>query len=120
MRETAATIGLETQMSASDPSRDYIDRMEPQSIVERQILRWDERRAEIFGRIASTEAQISIVERSLEALSEPQRDVIDLRYFRGRSRQEISDEIGQSLRNVDRLRKAALEELYSMILGEDS
>lgn len=48
---------------------------------------------------------------AMKHLSERERNIIDLRYFRGRTQMEIASEIGISQAQVSRIEKAALERM---------
>lgn len=48
---------------------------------------------------------------ALKRLSERERKIIDLRFFRGRTQMEIAEEIGISQAQVSRLEKGALEHM---------
>ena len=52
---------------------------------------------------------------ALEALSERERKIINLRFFKNKTQMEIADEIGISQAQVSRLEKGALERMRKLI-----
>ena len=57
---------------------------------------------------------ISINE-AISRLSERERMIIDLRFFRGRTQMEVAEEIGISQAQVSRLEKAALKHMRKYV-----
>ena len=51
------------------------------------------------------------VDANIYKLSERERDIIDLRFYKGKTQMEIADEIGISQAQVSRIEKAALEKI---------
>jgi RNA polymerase sporulation-specific sigma factor len=52
---------------------------------------------------------------ALEALSERERKIINLRFFKDKTQMEIAEEIGISQAQVSRLEKGALEHMRKLI-----
>ena len=52
---------------------------------------------------------------ALEALSERERKIIDLRFFKNKTQMEIAEVIGISQAQVSRLEKGALEKMRKLI-----
>ena len=55
------------------------------------------------------------VQSALEALDERKRNIVRLRFFEGRSQQEVADRLGLSQMHISRLERSALRQLREVM-----